>query len=37
MRITDQQLGRFASMLKDFSVKHGLTSEMETGLGMERS
>ena len=37
MRITDQQLARFSSMLRDFSMKNGLTAEMDTGLGMERS
>lgn len=37
MRITDQQLARFNDMVANFAKRNGLTSEMETGLGMERS
>lgn len=37
MKITDQQLGRFLDMVRDFSMRNGLTAEVETGLGMETS
>lgn len=37
MKLTDQQLGRFLDMVRDFAMRNGLTAEVETGLGMEKS
>lgn len=37
MKVTDQQLGRFLDMIRDFAMRNGLTAEVETGFGMEKS
>ena len=37
MKITDQKLGQFLDMVRDFAMRNGLTATVETGFGMERS